>query len=47
MFRRSEPIQLGGLYAFSDTPATLDLEKMVKVLSKILNENVRPISAKK
>jgi len=33
-------IQLGGLYALNDTPATLNLEKMVNVLNKILDENV-------
>ncbi len=40
-------IQLGGLYEFSDTPVTLNLENMVNILSKILNENVHLLPEKK
>ena len=36
----SQHVQLGGLYAFSETPATIDIEQIVKVLSRILEESV-------
>ncbi len=36
----SQHVQLGGLYAFSETLAMIDLEQIVKLLSKILEDSV-------
>lgn len=36
----SQHVQLGGLYAFSEMPATIDVEQIVRLLSKILEDSV-------
>lgn len=36
----SQHVQLGGLYAFTETQATIDVEQIVKILSKILENSV-------
>lgn len=36
----SQHLQLGGLYAFSETPTTINVDQVVEVLSKILEKNI-------
>ncbi len=36
----SQHVQLGGLYTFSETLETIDVEQIVKLLSKILENSV-------
>ena len=36
----SQHLQLGGLYAFSETPTTINVDQVVEVLSKILEKSV-------
>lgn len=40
----SQHIQLGGLYAFSETPTTIDIDQVVETLEEILTKNINIIS---